>query len=124
MPGYPDRDGGPLAKPAAFWGRFTRFFCSRKGAATGRAAMMLCALILPPTLTGGGWVAGKILEHMEKTETAIIELDKKFAAYASGDQQAGTDRDRRLGNIEGVTREFGVTLGDHERRIYRMEGRR
>lgn len=97
-----------------------RFFCSRRGAATARAAMMLCALILPVGGTVGGWMISKVWDEFIDTKKSMNRIE----LYVAGAVVRGQGWEMRLGRLETDDRLIDTRLDDHERRIYRMEGRR
>lgn len=100
-----------------------RFFCSRRGAAVSRAMITLSAGILVALLglsaTVGRWAVNTAWDRFAAMESAVYEMrdEKKIASFAE------SARDRRLAGLEGDVVDLEKQVNDHERRIYRMEGR-
>lgn len=97
-----------------------RFFCSRKGAATARAAMMMCAAALPVMATVGGWMISEAWKDFIKTKDSINRIE----LYVAGAVVRGQGWEKRLVGLEDGYKVLDHRVDDIDRRLFRAEAPR
>lgn len=111
-----------------------RFFCSRKGAATGRAMITVATAILLGLLgfagTVGKWGIEKgweMLERIDQNSAAASaraeSLAREFADWKMASGFRTSARDRQVTGLENDVEDHRKMLMDHEKRLYRIEAR-
>jgi hypothetical protein len=100
-----------------------RFLCGRKGAAVARGAILAFAVV-GPTIGGGLLYIGKGLwdDYREQRKT-LNSLAGDVRNYITGATERGNAARARLDRVERDVAELDKRSDDHERRIYRIEGR-
>lgn len=99
--------------------RVLRFFCSRQGAATARALISVWSVVGIATAAGAGWVVTEFWSDWKAMKSSIIRAEMTQIGAAARHDAVSLD----VGEIKVDMKEVRRDLNDHERRIYRMEGR-
>lgn len=97
-----------------------RFLCGRKGAVTARAAIIAWSAIGPFC----GWIAYEAWGEWKAQRTLTAQIASDLKAYITGATERGTAARARLDRAERDIAELDKRVDDHERRVYRIEGRR
>ena len=94
--------------------------CGRRGMALAHVAIMIWSVV------GGGatFIAYKLYDRFEAMETLAIRIDRQLSEYIAVTNRGNLDENRRFTVLETVSKELMIGVADHERRIYRLEGRR
>jgi TM2 domain-containing membrane protein YozV len=100
-----------------------RFLCGRKGAAIARALMIIFALVGPAI--GGAilWIGSHVVEDYKEQRKTLLTVHQDLRNYVTGATERGTAARARLDRTEREVVDLDRRVDDHERRIYRIEGR-
>jgi hypothetical protein len=100
-----------------------RFLCGRRGAAIARGMMIVFSLVGPAIGAGLLWVLSHIWEDYRQQRKTLTTVHQDLRNYITGASERGTAARARIDRLEGQYVEMDRRVDDHERRLYRMEGR-
>lgn len=102
-------------------GSFSDWFGENgKMSAISRASILMFALVGLITAPMVAWFTKGIWEEF-RDQTATLS---KIERYMGEEKIRDEGRDRRITELHGVQRDHQSTLGDHEKRITRIESQR
>ena len=97
-----------------------RFLCGRRGAVTARAMIIAWSIIGPIC----GWIAYEAWGEWKAQRSLTAQIASDLRAYITGATARGDAARARLDRAERDVADLDKRVDDHERRIYRIEGRR
>lgn len=99
--------------------RLLRFFCTRKGIATAGALISAWSVVGVFFAGGVGLVANEIWAEFKAMRSGIQMIERHITA--ANEREAAM----RAGyaDLKQDAHELRATVNDHERRLYRIEGR-
>jgi hypothetical protein len=100
-----------------------RFLCGRRGAAIARGMMIAFSLIGPAIGAALVWVGSHIVEDYRAQRKTLTTVHQDLRNYITGASERGTAARARLDRLENQYVDLDRRVDDHERRLYRMEGR-
>jgi hypothetical protein len=100
-----------------------RFLCGRKGAAIARGMMIAFSVIGPAIGAGLLWIGSHVVEDYREQRKTLVTVHQDLRNYITGATERGTAARARLDRAERDVADIDRRVDDHERRIYRIEGR-
>jgi hypothetical protein len=100
-----------------------RFLCGRKGAAIARGLMIIFAVVGPAIGAALVWIGSHVVEDYREQRKTLITVHQDLRNYVTGANERGTAARARLDRTEREVVDLDRRVDDHERRLYRIEGR-
>jgi hypothetical protein len=100
-----------------------RFLCGRKGAAVARALMIIFAVVGPAIGAAIVWIGSHFVEDYKEQRKTLITVHQDLRNYVVGATERGNAARARIDRTEREMVDLDRRVDDHERRIYRIEGR-